>query len=247
MNISQIIASLFTAGERRGILVLVILLFITGIIKGILPDKTWTNNGEEYEEQEYYLKFDALVAAFIYENKPRQDTKEKEPDVESETKTESETESETEIKPKEEISALKTAVHRGNAIIIEVNSANEKELASLPGIGTILSGRIIKYRNLLGGFVRKEQLLEVYGISSDCYKNISNLIFADTLQVKKIDINNAPYGDIIRHPYLNKENADDLFRYKKRYGEVKELSSLIYNEIWPDSVYYKIRPYLKAE
>ena len=242
MNISQIIASFFTAGERRGILVLIILLFATGVIKSVLPDKTWRNDGEEYGSPEYYLRYDSILTAFFYNNKPRQGIEE-----EKGAGTDAEIETKTGTKPDITQKVSPPTTDRRKAISIEINKTNEKELESLPGIGTILSGRIIKYRNLLGGFVRKEQLLEVYGISYDCYKNISDIIFADTLLVKKIDINNAPYGDIIRHPYLSKENVDDLFRYKKRYGIIKEFSSLLYNEIWPDSVYYKIRPYLYVE
>ena len=248
MNISQIIASLFTAGERRGILVLIILLFATGIIKSVLPDKTWRNDGEEYGSPEYYLRYDSILTAFFDENKSRQGTKgtkEANTEVGIEVKTETEIGTKAGTKPDMAQKASPTAHDRRRAI--EINKTNEKELESLPGIGPVLSVRIIKYRNLLGGFVRKEQLLEVYGVSPDCYKNISDLIFADTLLVNKIDINNASYGDIIRHPYLNKENVDDLFRYKKRYGDVKELSSLVYNEIWPDSVYYRIKPYIEIE
>lgn len=48
--------------------------------------------------------------------------------------------------------------------IIDINIATEDELIKLPFIGEKLANRIIKYRILLGGFIKPEQLLEVYGI-----------------------------------------------------------------------------------
>ncbi len=38
--------------------------------------------------------------------------------------------------------------------IIELNSSDSASLETLPGIGPVLSARIIKYRNLLGGFAK---------------------------------------------------------------------------------------------
>ncbi len=48
---------------------------------------------------------------------------------------------------------------------IDINTATADELAhELSGIGTIKSQRIIKHREIIGGFIEKEQLLEVKGI-----------------------------------------------------------------------------------
>ena len=41
---------------------------------------------------------------------------------------------------------------------LELNSCDSLSLVALPGIGPVLSVRIIKYRNLLGGFAAVEQL-----------------------------------------------------------------------------------------
>ena len=49
-------------------------------------------------------------------------------------------------------------------VVVEINTADSAELMRLNGIGASFSRRIVKYRNLLGGFISKEQLLEVYGM-----------------------------------------------------------------------------------
>jgi competence protein ComEA len=47
---------------------------------------------------------------------------------------------------------------------IAINRASAKELEALDGIGPVLAGRIIAYRNANGPFVTLEALLEVSGI-----------------------------------------------------------------------------------
>jgi competence protein ComEA len=53
-------------------------------------------------------------------------------------------------------------------------------LLPLPGIGPVYAGRIIKYRNLPGGLISMEQLLEVYGISNETLDRIRDRIVIDT-------------------------------------------------------------------
>lgn len=45
--------------------------------------------------------------------------------------------------------------------ITNLNSANEEQLDSLPGIGKSTAKQIIEYRQKIGGFVKVEQLLEI--------------------------------------------------------------------------------------
>ncbi|MEM6765290.1 MAG: helix-hairpin-helix domain-containing protein [Bacteroidota bacterium] len=58
------------------------------------------------------------------------------------------------------------------AVAIDINSADSTSWASLPGIGPVLSQRIIKYRKLTGGFSNKEELRKVYGLSPKVYESL---------------------------------------------------------------------------
>ena len=47
---------------------------------------------------------------------------------------------------------------------LDLNSATLEELIDLPGIGPVLAGRILEYRETHGGFKSVEELLEIRGI-----------------------------------------------------------------------------------
>lgn len=56
---------------------------------------------------------------------------------------------------------------------LDLNAASPAELEQLPGIGMVLAERIVAYRTAIGGFINREQLLEIEGIGEatlvDCY------------------------------------------------------------------------------
>jgi len=59
---------------------------------------------------------------------------------------------------------------------VELNSADSTELVQLTGIGSVFANRILKYRELLGGFYSTAQLLEVYNFHVETFKKIENNI-----------------------------------------------------------------------
>lgn len=50
------------------------------------------------------------------------------------------------------------------AFPIDLNTAGQTELTALPGIGPVLAGRILEYRDSAGRFQSVEELLNVSGI-----------------------------------------------------------------------------------
>jgi len=66
--------------------------------------------------------------------------------------------------------------HSSDATLININTADNVELDLLPGIGAILSQRIIDYRLQNGNFTTVEDLKEVPGIGDKLFGQIKELV-----------------------------------------------------------------------
>jgi competence protein ComEA len=60
--------------------------------------------------------------------------------------------------------------------LVNINTATQAELESLPWIGPALAQGIIAYREANGPFESIEDIIEVYGIGPSIFENIKNLI-----------------------------------------------------------------------
>jgi competence protein ComEA len=59
---------------------------------------------------------------------------------------------------------------------ININTANQAELESLPGIGPVLAQRIIAYRQKHGNFAAIEDVKLVYGVRAETFEMIKDFI-----------------------------------------------------------------------
>lgn len=64
----------------------------------------------------------------------------------------------------------------GNTPLVNINTASQKELESLPGIGPSLAQRIIQYRQEKGLFKTPEDIKNVSGIGEKKYEQIKDYI-----------------------------------------------------------------------
>jgi len=60
--------------------------------------------------------------------------------------------------------------------MVSLNNASSGELETLPGIGPVMAGKIIKYREENGGFKSVEEVKLVAGIGDKLYEGIKDLI-----------------------------------------------------------------------
>lgn len=60
--------------------------------------------------------------------------------------------------------------------LVNINTADESELKTLPGIGSARAKSIIEYRNKNGTFARKEDIMKVSGIKEASYEKLKDLI-----------------------------------------------------------------------
>jgi competence protein ComEA len=128
--------------------------------------------------------------------------------------------------------------------VVELNDADSAKLTELPGIGPSIAVRIVRYRGLLGGFLHKEQLKEIYGFDSLKYEGVKNQISVDPAKVKKIRINTISFNQLRLFPYLGYKQVNAIIQYRAQHGNYNSLADLKNIVLLNDTVLTKMEPYL---
>lgn len=127
---------------------------------------------------------------------------------------------------------------------IDVNCCTAADLQQISGIGEVLSHRIIRYRNALGGFISVDQLHEVYGLDSLVILRSSKRLDFNKCEVKLLRINSLPTDSLVRHPYIDWKMAQRLVRYRVQHGAYLQPTDLFQvHGIEPEQI-DRILPYL---
>ncbi len=108
---------------------------------------------------------------------------------------------------------------------IELNSADTTQLKMIPKIGSGYANRIVNYRTKLGGFVKIEQLEEVWGMDTYLYSQVIPFLTLDA-KCDSIYINKDTFEQLIQHPYLNYKQALVIEDIRTRKGTIKSLNRL---------------------
>lgn len=128
--------------------------------------------------------------------------------------------------------------------IIEINGADSITLIQIKGIGASFAKRIIKYRDRIGGFYEKEQLLEVFGLDSAKFEEIKDQIFVNTNRLKMININTAGLEDFKGHPYVRYKQVNAIIEYRKQHGNYSNIADLNKVAILTPELVKRLAPYL---
>jgi competence ComEA-like helix-hairpin-helix protein len=130
-----------------------------------------------------------------------------------------------------------------NDFIIELNAADTLELKQLRGIGSVLSNRIVKYRNSLGGFYTVEQLKEVYGISDGVFEQIKEHVTVDIAGLKKFSIDKDSISVMSRHPYFKYKQVIVLVNHYRKEKSLRK-SDVLNLQVISAEEWEKMRHYL---
>lgn len=211
--------------ERRGIFVLLSIIFAVILYNRLIPVMI---NTPKFDYQEFGQEINTFLAAQkVYNDSVKA--------FKSSYRTIPNPVSSSQKKPSK------------NIRIIEINAADTSALISLPGIGPYYAKRIIKYRDILGGYYRKEQLLEVYGMDSSRYLQYYQFISIDTNMIQKIDLNNVEFKTLLRHPYFDYEMVKAIFDYRRKHSRIKSNSELLKHHLMNNEEFRKTKPYLTIE
>lgn len=132
-----------------------------------------------------------------------------------------------------------------DSLIIELNTADSLDLQQLKGIGPSYAKRIIKYRDLLGGYNNVNQLMEVYGMDKNRFDGIKNHILINKDIVLKINVNQTTIKELIKHPYIEFYVAKSIITHRNKIGSYNNLEEIKDAALVYEELYQKIIPYLK--
>lgn len=128
-------------------------------------------------------------------------------------------------------------------MLTDLNTCSSGELRALPGIGEVLSERIIKYRRKLGGFITIKQLEEVYGIDTAYLKRIYEMVYVNIDSVKRIRMDSCSFSDLAKHPYIGYEAARSIVKFRELIGSPESLDDLIEQKVIDSTTAYRMGPY----
>lgn len=113
--------------------------------------------------------------------------------------------------------------------IIDINMADSANWESLPGIGPVLAGRIIRYRTRRGGFQSVDAIKAVYGLPDSVFNKIQSYLRVNQTSmppIKKPDINQLSVTELQRIGMLSREVAQAIVLYRQQYGAFQRITDL---------------------
>ena len=131
--------------------------------------------------------------------------------------------------------------------IVELNSADTTTLKKVPGIGSAFANRIVRYRELLGGFYTVQQLAEVYGIDEERYIALAPWFSVDESFIRKIPVNSLPQDSLSRHPYISYRQARAIVQQRTQKKLLSGWENLALLDEFTEQDKSRISPYLSFE
>jgi competence protein ComEA len=125
--------------------------------------------------------------------------------------------------------------HETDSLVLQVVS----------GIGPVLAGRIVKYRENIGGFFDPGQLLEVFGIDEELAEKIYQVFPFDQIPLHKLKLNSATLQDLTAHPYIKYGEAKVILAYREQHGAFQSTEDLLKIKIFNEEWLARLSPYLE--
>jgi len=166
------------------------------------------------------------------------------------------------LSPRLRFPARKRAVHKAREKVgrpnqltdgarqgaVSLNTATAEELRIIRGIGPVLSERIVRFRNALGGFQKDTQLYDVYGLDPEVATRVlGRFHVVDPPSVEAININMATAGELAKNIYITSSVARKIVAYREQVGSIGSFDEISRLEGFPSEKIDRIKLYLSLK
>lgn len=132
-------------------------------------------------------------------------------------------------------------------LIVDVNTADSATFLKLYGIGPYFSGKMVSYREALGGYSNLNQLTEIWNFNDSMLIRLSDQLVIHQIEIKKLNVNQLNAKELQKHPYINWNVANSIVNIRNKHGEYQRLEDLKKSVLISDSLLQKLSPYLTVE
>lgn len=126
---------------------------------------------------------------------------------------------------------------------INLNKTDSATLIRLNGIGTVLAHKILERRRNLGGFIRHEQLLEIYKFPDSTFSYLKEKLIINPAEIQKIKLNSCTEEQLAIHPYIGEKMAKNILLLRKGLNNYQNISDLRQVPLMNEEKYRKIAVY----
>ncbi|XP_074756904.1 endonuclease/exonuclease/phosphatase family domain-containing protein 1 isoform X2 [Athene noctua] len=151
---------------------------------------------------------------------------------------------------------------------LNINTATEEELMTLPGVTRVVAQNIVEYREYIGGFKKVEDLALVSGVGAAKLEQVKFEICVSSkgssaqhspsslrkdpasehhLSATKININTATPAQLMSIRGVTEKIANSIVDYRKEHGPFKSIEDLVRMDCINSSFLDKIRHQIFAE
>ena len=99
--------------------------------------------------------------------------------------------------------------------IVDLNIADSAAFDALPGIGGWYASKMIEYRERLGGYSYKEQLMDIWKFDRDRFEGLSDLIEVGIDNVTPYPLWTLPEDSLRLHPYIGDYAAGGIVLFRE--------------------------------
>lgn len=132
----------------------------------------------------------------------------------------------------------------------DLNRADTTQLMQIRGIGAGRARWVVRYRNQLGGYLREDQLDEVFVLrdAPDLRDSLKKYTFvAPGFAPQGVSVNTASFEELYLHPYIGKPRARLMVAYRQQHGPFHSIEELKKVPVLKPEDVDKLRPYLRFE